>query len=121
MQLAKQYPMVSIHHLDVTIPEDIKAIVWEMEGKPIDILINNAGIYLEKGTPEFGCLRYYEWARTLAVNTLGGMRVAEALVDNVAASDKRLIGLRYGCRVSDSVCFVRIFLHAHTERRILLS
>lgn len=72
MQLAKQYPMVSIHHLDVTIPEDIRAIVWEMEGKPIDILINNAGIYLEKGTPEFGCLRYYEWARTLAVNTLGG-------------------------------------------------
>lgn len=91
MQLAKQYPMVSIHHLDVTIPEDIRAIAWEMEGEPIDILINNAGIYLEKGTPEFGCLRYYEWARTLAVNTLGGMRVAEALVDNVAASDKRLI------------------------------
>jgi NAD(P)-dependent dehydrogenase (short-subunit alcohol dehydrogenase family) len=90
-QLTKQYPNVSIHRLDVTLPEDIHAIMWEMKGEPIDILINNAGIYLEKGTPEFGCIRYSEWERTLVVNTLGCMRVAEALLDNVAISDKRLI------------------------------
>ena len=62
-----------------------------MAGQPIDVLLSNAGVYLEKGRPEFGCFRYQEWAQTIDVNTFGGIRVAEALVDNVAASRKRLI------------------------------
>ena len=90
-ELAEQYPGVSIHRLDVTISEDIQAITWEMEGEPNDILLSNADVYLEKGRPEFGCFRYQEWAQTFAVNTMGSMRVAEALVDNVAKSERKLI------------------------------
>ncbi len=90
-KLAEQYPQVSIHRLDVTIAEDIRAIIWEMEGEPIDILLSNAGVYLEKGGPEFGCFRYQEWAQTFAVNTMGSMRIAEALIDNVTRSDRKLI------------------------------
>ena len=48
-RMSEQYPAVSIHRLDVTIAEDIRAITWEMEGEPIDILLSNAGVYLEKG------------------------------------------------------------------------
>ncbi len=90
-ELAEQYPTVSIHRLDVTIAEDIRTITWEMEGAPIDILLSNAGVYLEKGVPEFGCFRYREWSRTFEVNTMGSMRIVEALVDNVARSNKKLI------------------------------
>lgn len=90
-KLAEQHPTVSIHRLDVTKPEDIRAIIWEMEGEPIDILLSNAGVYLEKGSPEFGCFRYHEWAQTLSVNTMGSVRVAEALVDNVTRSKSKLI------------------------------
>jgi NAD(P)-dependent dehydrogenase (short-subunit alcohol dehydrogenase family) len=90
-QIIEQQPKVSIHHLDVIDPEDIQAIRWELQGEPIDILLNNAGIYLERGRPEFGCLRYEEWAKTFAVNTMGCMRVSENLVDNVSRSKKRLI------------------------------
>ncbi len=90
-KLAEQRPQISIHRLDVTIPEDIRATIWEMERAPIDILLNNAGVYLEKDNPEFGCFRYTEWARTFEVNTIGSMRVTEALVDNVAKSGKKLI------------------------------
>ncbi len=90
-ELAEQHPTVSIHRLDVTRPEDIRAIIWEVEGEPIDILLSNAGAYLEKKGPEFGCFRYQEWIQTFAVNTMGSMRVAEALVGNVARSKKRLI------------------------------
>lgn len=90
-ELAEQYPTVSIHRLDVTIAEDIRTITWEMEGAPIDILLSNAGVYLEKGGAEFGCFRYQEWSRTFEVNTMGSMRIAEALVDNVARSNKKLI------------------------------
>jgi NAD(P)-dependent dehydrogenase (short-subunit alcohol dehydrogenase family) len=90
-KLSEEFPALIVHRLDVTNPEDIRAIAWEMERKPIDILISNAAIYLEKGLPEFGCLRYEDWRRTFEVNTIGGVRVVEALIENVGMSDKRLI------------------------------
>jgi NAD(P)-dependent dehydrogenase (short-subunit alcohol dehydrogenase family) len=89
--LAEQFPTLSLHRLDVTRSEDIRAIAGEMEGQPIDILMGNAGVYLEKGTPEFGCLQYEDWMRTFRINTLGVVRVVEALVENVARSQKRLV------------------------------
>jgi NAD(P)-dependent dehydrogenase (short-subunit alcohol dehydrogenase family) len=89
--LAKAYETLSIHRLDVTVPEDIRAMCWELEEEPIDILLSNAGIYLEKGQAEFGSLCYHDWARTFEVNTMGTLRVTECLVDNVAKSQKRLI------------------------------
>ena len=90
-KLPEKYSGVSIHRLDVTRAEDIRAIIWEMKGQPVDVLLSNAAVYLEKERPEFGCFRYQEWAQTFDVNTFGGMRTAEALVDNVAMSQKRLI------------------------------
>ena len=90
-ELAAQHANLSIHRLDVTVPEDIRAIAWELEDTPLDILLNNAGVYIEKGTPELGGLRYDDWLRTFAINTLGAVRMTEALVDNVARSDKRLV------------------------------
>ncbi len=84
---------VTIHRCDVTLREDVRALVWELENDRIDVLISNAGVYLEKGAPEFGCLRYEEWVRTLQVNTLGSVRIIEALVNNVALSDKKLIAV----------------------------
>ncbi len=90
-RLADGNSNVSIHRLDVTDAEDIRAVIWEMEGIPIDILLNNAGVYLEKQRPEFGCFRYQEWMRTFDVNTLGAMRVTEALIENVTRGKKRLV------------------------------
>lgn len=90
-ELATQYASLSIHRLDVTVPEDIRAIAWELEDTPLDILLNNAGVYIEKGTPELGGLRYDDWLRTFAINTLGAVRMTEALLDNLDRSDKRLV------------------------------
>lgn len=71
--LAAQYERLSVHRLDVTVPEDIRAIVWELEDIPLDILLNNAGVYVEKGTPELSGLRYEDWLRTFSINTLGAV------------------------------------------------
>ena len=90
-ELATQYATLSIHRLDVTVPEDIRAIAWELEDTPLDILLNNAGVYIEKGTPELGGLRYDDWLRTFAINTLGAVRMTEALLDNLDRGDKRLV------------------------------
>lgn len=89
--LAERHRNVTILRLDVTVLEDVRAVHWELEGKPLDILLNNAGVYLEKGTPRLGTIRYEDWLRTLEVNTLGAIRVTEALVDNVESSDHRLV------------------------------
>lgn len=82
---------LSIHRLDVTSVEDIRAIHWELEGLPLDILLSNAGVYLEKGAPRLGGIRYEDWLRTLEVNTLGHARITEALVDNLERGDRRLV------------------------------
>jgi NAD(P)-dependent dehydrogenase (short-subunit alcohol dehydrogenase family) len=82
---------LSIHRLDITIPEDIRSISWELHNVPLDLLINNAGIYLEKGAPGLGCIHYDNWLRTLEVNTLGAVRVTEALLDNIGRSEKKMV------------------------------
>ncbi len=89
--MAERNSSISIHRLDVTKADDIRVVIWEMEGKPIDVLICNAGVYPEKGRPEFGCPRYSEWDLTFEVNTKGTVRVIEAFVANVEQSDKKLI------------------------------
>lgn len=94
-RLADEHSAVSIHRLDVTVVEDIKAITHELRGVPLDILFNNAGIFLEGGyrLPAFGGIRYDHWLRTFDVNTLGAARMTEALLENVANSEKRLVAV----------------------------
>ena len=57
---------------------------------PIDILINSAGV-LGQRTQRLGSLDYADWSHVLDVNVLGPARVAEALLDNVAASSRKTI------------------------------
>lgn len=91
--LAAEDSNISIHRLDVTSPDDLRAIAWELEGIPLDILYNNAGVYLEPSyeLPRLGTIRYEDWLRTFEVNTLGAIRLTEALLENVAHSGKRLV------------------------------
>lgn len=92
-ELASIYERISIHRLDVSRAQDMRAIAWEMEGVALDVLFNNAGIYLEDSyeLPRLGAIRYDDWLRTFEVNTLGAVRLTECLAGNVARSDKRLV------------------------------
>ena len=92
--LAKQERNVSIHRMDVTRAEEINALSTELLKEPIDLLVNNAGVYLEKHM-EVGLkqLRYDDWEYTFRVNTLGAVRVAEAFMDHLAKSRKRLVAV----------------------------
>jgi NAD(P)-dependent dehydrogenase (short-subunit alcohol dehydrogenase family) len=76
--------------LDVTDPLSIKAAATELAGRAIDVLLNNAGVGGVRGQT-IGNIDYKAWAKVLDVNTLGPMRVAEAFVDNVARSERKLI------------------------------
>ena len=76
--------------LDVTESTSVKAAAAELEGRAIDVLINNAGVGGPRGQG-IGNIDYESWSRVLGVNTLGPMRVAQAFVDNVAQSERKLM------------------------------
>jgi len=76
--------------LDVTNPSSIKAAAAELDGQPIDLLINNAGV-MGARDQTIGNIDYDAWAKVLDANTMGPMRVSEAFVDHVARSQRKLI------------------------------
>jgi NAD(P)-dependent dehydrogenase (short-subunit alcohol dehydrogenase family) len=91
-KLAAQHDTISIHQLDVTYPDHIQQLAKDLHGTPLDILVNNAGVYYERwGKDKLGTIDYEAWLETLNVNTLGMLRVTEALRSNLARSQKRLV------------------------------
>jgi len=81
---------VTVHKLDVTHPKQIGHLQRELEGVPIDLLINNAGV-IGPRERSIGNMDYDAWEEVLRINTLAPIRIAEAFLDNVLASDKKLI------------------------------
>lgn len=87
--LAEQAPeQVEIHRLDVADFAEIDALALILTGRPIDLLINCAGIYPESS---FGNIAYEAWAEAFHVNTMAPMKMVEAFVDHVAASTQKKI------------------------------
>ena len=75
--------------LDVTVPESVAALAATLKGVPIDIVINNAGIGGEDSR-DLAAMDVEAIKRTLDVNTLGPVRVIQALYPNVKASERKL-------------------------------
>ncbi len=91
-ELAAGRPQIRIHRLDVTSGEQIGAVATALGDNPLDLLINNAGVYLERwGRDAIGHIDYGAWERTLRVNTLGPVRVTEALLPALRRSDRALV------------------------------
>lgn len=89
--IAKNYNHVSIHQLDVTKQNETDALAKELNTYAIDILINNAGVYLEKNNSSIGSIDYKSWEDTFKVNSLGPIRITEAFLKHVTTSKRRLI------------------------------
>lgn len=91
--IAASFPRnVTVHRLDVTDAAQIAALAQELEGRPLDMLLNNAGVYFEKYTDEhLGNIDYANWEETFRVNTLGAVRMGEAFADHLAAGEKKLL------------------------------
>jgi len=78
--------------LDVTDRNDISRLAKKLNGEPIDLLFCNAGISGKKGMAP-GSFDFGSWEEVLRVNLLGPAALAEALIDNVAASERRTIAM----------------------------
>ena len=94
--LAKKHaPHIAVEQLEMTDHAQIEALAAKYEGRPIDVLINNAGYMGDRDASKkvlgqgFGDIDYAMWDRVMKTNVFGPMRVAECFVDNVAQSDAR--------------------------------
>jgi len=74
-----------IDSIDVTREEDIKRLVAELEGKTIDLLINNAGVLKDE---VLGELDYDSIREQMEVNAIAPLRICEALLPNMKRGGK---------------------------------
>jgi NAD(P)-dependent dehydrogenase (short-subunit alcohol dehydrogenase family) len=95
--LARSAGDVRVEPLDLTDAASIERLRDELAGTSIDVLVNNAGtmgplpledhIYRQR----FGGIDYDLWSNIMLANTLGTVRLTEALIENVAASAQKKI------------------------------
>ena len=90
-ELAGARPLVSLHCLDVGRFEQIDALARELADQPIDVLLNNAGVYGDSRETGFGALDYETWRRVVEVNALAPVKLAEAFLPQVGRGSRRLI------------------------------
>jgi len=79
---------ISVHTLDVADHAAIDALAKGLAGTPIDLLLNVAGVNVLSG---FGKSNYQAWTDAFRINALAPMKLTEAFVEHVAASDQKKI------------------------------
>ena len=90
-QLAADHERVAVELLDVTSDEQVAALAARYMQQPVDVLLNNAGIYGTLEKQALGSFDFEELKRVFDVNTIGSLRVSEAFRENVAASEQKKI------------------------------
>lgn len=89
-KLAGEHLKLSLHALDSKSDRSVEDLVARLDGKPIDVLILNSGVYPRRGQ-NIGQIDYQGWREAFETNVLGTIRVTEALLENVAASERKQI------------------------------
>lgn len=80
---------VVCHKLDVTNGLKVASLARSLAEEPLDLLINNAGIYGSRA--DFGETDFDDWATTLSVNTLAPLRMAERFVGMLEKGERKTI------------------------------
>jgi NAD(P)-dependent dehydrogenase (short-subunit alcohol dehydrogenase family) len=80
---------VRVMQLDVTSQASADELATALDGEAIDVLINNAGIFPRVG--KIDEIDFDDYNRTLAVNTVGPVRVTRALLPNLRKGNLKII------------------------------
>jgi NAD(P)-dependent dehydrogenase (short-subunit alcohol dehydrogenase family) len=75
--------------LDIADEKSIAALAARIEGEPLDVLINNAGI--GEAGPGIGRLSMKDLEETFRVNAIGPIAVTQALLPNLRAGKRRAV------------------------------
>lgn len=81
---------VTLYALDVAELGMIDTLAQQLRGTPIDLLINNAGIYPDR-QGGFGSTDYDAWILAFIVNTMAPLKMAEAFISNLELGQGKTI------------------------------
>jgi NAD(P)-dependent dehydrogenase (short-subunit alcohol dehydrogenase family) len=96
-ELCARHGSIEMHALDVTSPASIDRLAAALRGVPIDVLLNNAGVFGPRPTADadprqsFGSVDPEVWLGVVRVNALAPLLIAQAFVEHVAASEHKKI------------------------------
>jgi NAD(P)-dependent dehydrogenase (short-subunit alcohol dehydrogenase family) len=79
----------TVMQLDVASQQSVDDLAAALGDEPIDLLINNAGIFPRVG--KITEIDFDDYSRTLAVNTVGPVRVTRALLPNLRRGQLKMI------------------------------
>lgn len=77
--------------LDVTSDKSVAAAKQALDGRPIDVLVNNAGVYGPRDRQSALDMDFDAWRQVFEVNVYAPLRVAQAFLPNVEAGTGRKI------------------------------
>jgi len=84
LALAQKNSNIQVVTLDVMNFKQIEQVADTLQHTPIDVLINNAGIYPES---RFGDVDMDEWSTAFKINSMAPLKLAEAFQANLAKSE----------------------------------
>lgn len=91
-KLAAEYPeRITLYALDVTDHGQIEKLSQTLANKPIDLLINNAGVFPDINDRSFGQTDYDSWAHAFLVNTMAPLKMAEEFIAQITQSSRKTI------------------------------
>ena len=86
--LANGYQNIQIVALDLADFVQIDAVALQLKNYKIDVLLNNAGVYPDSS---LGDIDYDDWAAAFKINTMAPLKIAEAFMPHVVASQLKKI------------------------------
>lgn len=114
--LASANPAILIEQLDVSDLASVDALAGRYKGKPVDIVVNNAGISGAMSDQVFGKLNYPVFEQILRTNVIGPLKVAEAFLPHLEASQqKKLINISSSEGSIGSVTMGRTFFYRSSK------
>jgi len=90
-ELAAANDNVSVEQMDLLDHAGIDTLAEKLRDVPIDVLLNNAAIMGNADDQDFGSYNYDTLMNVLAVNVAGTLKMSEAFVGHVAASNQKKI------------------------------
>ena len=90
-QLATDNPdHLKTYSLDVTNHEQRLHLAAQLKDIPLDILINNAGVY-GQADAFFGNTDEAQWLEALRINTIAPMKIMELFANNISLGEKKIM------------------------------